>query len=753
MSATPTIFSVPQPRNPNFVGREDLLGELHRRLTSKHPADRTQVLTGLGGIGKSAIALEYAYRHKDEYGIVWWVRADDELTVQNDLMKLAQRLAVAPGETNVPAVLEALKGRLGGRADWLLIFDHAPSPSVLEGVLPKERSGQVIITSRNPNWLEVRGMAIGPMQRDEAVTLLRKRAAGAKDNPIAIAKLAQALGDVPLALDQAGAMIQQTKSNFEQYLQKFELHWAELLKRGPLGREYPDAVAMVWEISCRHVSDTAPAAMHLLSLLSFFASSGIPRDLITEGAIFLSEPVASIVQDESRLNRALAILKQFSLLEISEDRIYVQGIVATLARRRMSSDDRRRFAKMAVRLADSAFKFDTHDVMSWAACAAILPHVRAAIERAMENEVSQETCAILLNDIGDLLYKQAKYNEARDTLERAMTIAKKVFDPDSSKLRSIGNNLGRVLAKLGELAEAKRQIEIALEAEEEVRGKDHPVVADLLNNYGTTLHKLGDYAKAREIFSRALSIYDLHDLQDEPKAAAIINNLGYVFMKMGNLVGARDLFNKALKLAQKGYGNEHPDVAAILNNIGDLQFIKGDYKRARAYYEQALAIDRAVFGPDHPEVARHLGDLGRVLMQTGDPAAARRYLESALKIEESTFGATHPTVGSRCGELARVLKASGETDQARVYFERASRIAKLHPRTTEAQSLDAEPAPAAAASAAAPTSASAKPAARPAEDRPQPIPLESPAKPAERKPLDDAPSAIGPGIFSDDDDI
>jgi len=735
MANSSAIFNVPHARNDNFVGREDLLGELHKRLTSKHPADRTQVLTGQGGMGKSALAMEYAYRHKDDYAVIWWVRADDELSVQTDLLKLAGKLAVAPGETNAPAVLEALKGRLAGRADWLLIFDHAANPSVLDGAMPKDRSGSVIITSRNPNWLDVRGMAVGALQRDESVTLLRKRSGGS-GNPASIAKLAQALGDVPLAIDQAGAMIAQTKTSFDAYLQKFEMFWAELLKRGPLGREYPDAVAMVWEISCRHVQDTAPAAMHLLGLLSFFSSSGIPMDLITDGGFFLSEPVASVVQEPVKLERALGVLKKFSLVETSDDRVFVQSIVAQLARRRLGSEDRKKNAKMAIRLADAAFKFDTHDLQSWHKCSVILPHVRSAIDHAVEADVSTETCATLLNDMGDLLYKQAKYNDARELLERAMAIAKKVFDEESSKLRNIGNNLGRVLARLGELSAAKKEIETALRMEEDVRGQDHPVVADLLNNYGTTLHKMGDYQKARETFSRALSIYDLHDLQDEPKAAAIINNLGYCFMKTGNLVGARDLFQKALKLAEKGYGRDHPDVAAIMNNIGDLHFIQQDFKTARKYYEQALAIDRQAYGPDHPEVARHLGDLGRVLVQTGDLPGARKYIESALKIEEASFGPNHPAVGSRYAELARATKLAGDSELARGYFEKAAKIQKRSPKQVEA-TLASD-----GASFGSGTISSASEAFVP-EKQHNP---EATKKPAKASPA----SGVGPGIFSDE---
>ncbi|MGH7214715.1 MAG: FxSxx-COOH system tetratricopeptide repeat protein, partial [Tepidisphaeraceae bacterium] len=658
------IFNVPQERNPHFVGRDETIAEIRRRLSGSIPIARTQVLAGAGGMGKSQIAVEYACRHRDEYAVVWWVRANDPLAMQHDLVQLGQRLNVAPGETSAHVIIEALRGRLAGRADWLLIFDDAPGPGALVHSAPRERTGHVIVTTRNSDWPDAPGLSIGPLTREEAIFLVRKRA-GKGASVLTAGRLAQALGDVPLAVEQAAALMQHRGLSVEEYLRRFETHWGELLQRGPANTaDYPSAVAMTVEMSFRELQDESPAAAQLLALCAYFAPSGIPLNLLRDGAMFVPDPISGVVEDASKLERALRLMKAYALGDFHDTRLFIQEIVSTIVRRRLSSDSRKQMARVAIRLADHAFRFDSEDLSTWAKCAAVLPHVDRAIAHALDQDVAHETAALLLNDIGELLNRHARYTESRLCLDRALKIGRKVWNEDHGKLRTIANNLARVLARLGELNAARKQIEDTLKAEQQAKGENHPKVADLLNNYGTCLHKAGEYDKAREVFGRALSIYDLHAINREPRAASIINNLGYLFMKTGNLVGAKELLHKALKLATEGYGPEHPDVAAILNNIGDLQFLRGDYSSARHNYEKALKIDQAVYGGDHPEVARHLGDLGRVMLQTHDARGAITQLRRALSIEEAAYGALHPDVGDRLLELARALHAAGETTEA-----------------------------------------------------------------------------------------
>jgi len=660
MAETSAIWTVPLARNAQFVGRIDLLKDLRQQLTSADPAGRVQVLTGAGGIGKTALAVEYAFEHRDAYKVVGWIRADDALTLQADLVKLGQLLHVAPDEKSPSAIVEALRGRLAGRADWLLILDHAANPELLADVLPREKTGHVIITSRDESWPGVRGLRVGALAREEAIVMLRKKLGSSAGSVLTISKLAQALQDVPLALEQASALMKHNKVTPEQFLLKFEQHWGELLQRGRNTTGYPDAVSMTWELSYRAAGEASQDATDFLGFCSFFAPSGIPIDMLEDGGVFLAEPISDIVSVPGRMDRALKVLTDFSLATVADERIYLQSVVQQLARRRMSTDVRRKYCKMAIRLSDAVFKFESGDIESWQSCAPLLPHVRAAVEHAITEDTAQETACTLLSDIGELLYEQARYSESKQLLEKAEKIGRRALSPESSRLRTIINNLGRVLSKLGEMAAAKKQLEDAVAREEKARGKNHPNVADLLNNLGGAMHKTGDYQKAKEAFQRALSIYDLHDISDQAKAASIINNLGYTFMKTGNLAGAKELYAKALKIAQAGYGQQHPDVAAILNNIGDLHFLKRDFESARSNYEKALRMDEAIYGADHPEVARHLGDLGRLMATTGNAAAGKRYLERALKIERATFGLRHPQVMARMKDLGKVMQALGE---------------------------------------------------------------------------------------------
>ena len=205
-AAGSSLFSVPHPRNPNFTGRDRLIDSLHNSLTGRDSAARVQAVYGMGGVGKSHLALEYAHRHRDDYGIVWWVSAEDPATASLHLARLANRLGIqTPGEVSPVAMRDALQRELGKRNDWLLIFDNASGPEDLAPLLPAERTGAVLITSRNPNWGSLaQSFCLRVLERSDSIAFLQRRT-GLSNADGSAGKLAQALGDLPLALEQAGA--------------------------------------------------------------------------------------------------------------------------------------------------------------------------------------------------------------------------------------------------------------------------------------------------------------------------------------------------------------------------------------------------------------------------------------------------------------------------------------------------------------------------------------------------------------------
>ena len=669
-AATGAIWHVPIHRSAHFTGRDALLQSLHDSFHKGVKPSHTQALVGMAGIGKTQIALEYAHRHREEYSLVWWLRADDETALANDCAALAREIFPGTPDRNIQVTRDAIRRELERRGGWLLVFDGTSDPSVVSAIVPVKPRGHAIITSRNPNWRGVGSVfPIPALERNESIFLLRKRS-GRTDSLLSVGQLAKALGDLPLALDQAAALIEQTRISFSDYLRRFEHHWGELLGRGRSG-EKQDSIAMSLEISFHELESTAPAAADLLNLLAFVAPDGFRKPWLAAGAGVVGDTVG----DPGFLDEAIGALLRYSLIDLRHDTIFMHRIVGALARNRLSHEQRTDCSHKALRLMDSAFQFDANDPRTWPTSAAMLPHALAAVDYAQQTDVTVATAAVLLNQIGQCLFRCARYEQARVAFDRALAIGYRIYGESNPRLSAIANNLGRVLMKLGDVATARQQFEWALAIDERTYGPLHSHVAEVLNNHGLCLVRLDEIELAGAQFERALSIYDDEFGPSHPNSATILNNLGYLKMNAGDLTGAWDLLQRALGSVHAVYGPNHPDVASILVNLGDVLRRQGNHPSARAMYNRALVIDEIVYGPLHPDVARDLSHLADLLVAMQDLPAARKHFERALQIDEAIYGLKHPNLISPLKNLGKCLKQIGEVDAAVECYARVAGLA------------------------------------------------------------------------------
>ncbi|MGB7159454.1 MAG: FxSxx-COOH system tetratricopeptide repeat protein, partial [Tepidisphaeraceae bacterium] len=356
------IWNVPYNRNPHFMGRDEDLKELRMSLASREPVRRVQAIHGLGGVGKSQVAAEFAYRFAGDFQIVWWMSADEPATLALAYSKLGQALGMRfPDGAKLDDIRHHVRRVLNGRHDWLLIFDNAAGPDDVKNYIPTDRTGQVLITSRNPNWGTVaRPFSLRGMKRADAVGFLLSRT-GRQGRGDSATRLAMALGDLPLALEQAAACIEQTGISFNDYLKRFETHWAELLKDVRYAGDYPDSVAMTWELSFRQVQEDMPPAADLMSLCAFLHADDISRALLREGAPRLPDELARTILDVVAFDEAVAALRKFSLIDTSEKAFSIHRLVGALARDRLTEDERLQWSTAAVDLVRGSFQFDSQD--------------------------------------------------------------------------------------------------------------------------------------------------------------------------------------------------------------------------------------------------------------------------------------------------------------------------------------------------------------------------------------------------------
>ena len=354
------VWNVPYPRNPNFTGREAILEQLEAALASGTPAALTQAIAGLGGVGKTQTAVEYAYRHRDQYRAVLWIRADTETSLASGYRALAEVLGLPErDESDSTKVTAAVRRWLGREPGYLLILDNADDPTLVKPYLPPDPRGHVVLTSRAHNF-DVPGIrkpvGLRVLPPDKALELLVKRTG--REGPLdpaerdAARTLAGELGYLPLALEQAAAYMKEQEEAFTVYLCIYhEVRLKLLEEMGPVMGEYPETVRTTWKRSFDAVAAASPAASELLRLGAFFAPDAIPYELIVEGASELGEPLASALTRRStalfRLNQLLTPLARHSLVgRDPEARIYsvhrlVQAVLLEALARRDAQGPRR----------------------------------------------------------------------------------------------------------------------------------------------------------------------------------------------------------------------------------------------------------------------------------------------------------------------------------------------------------------------------------------------------------------------------
>jgi tetratricopeptide (TPR) repeat protein/nucleoside phosphorylase len=677
------IGNVPHRRNFNFTGREAELKALRTALLLGEVGELTQpqAIHGLGGIGKTQLAVEYVYRYAPEYDVIWWVRCEEPTTLTHDLARLAHTLGlVDPAVTDQPSsAISARRWLEQGSARWLLVFDNARDPNDLVDYLPSTGSGHVLVTSRNPSWQRIaRPFPLKTLSQDDATVFLLRRAGRelSADEQVAAAELAIELGGLPLALEQAAAFVEETGSSFTEYLSLFNERQDVLLSEGALpSEEYPHTVITTWDLAMRQIEEEAPAAADLLRLCAFLSPGSIPRDVLIEQSGLLPEPLAASLTDRIAASQTFRVLRRYSLIEVIDDRtLGVHRLVQAVTRLRLSEETRRKWALAAAETVAAAFPFQPNNPRMWPEIERLLDHGLTAVHHCLKLGIAAHFNGQLLSHIGLYLHERGDLNNAKTMHQTALRILETVHGENDSSVATVLNNLANVLIDLKDLQTARALIERSLAIDENVYGTDHPAVAVRLCNLGSLLPQLGELSEARSQLERAIAIDESHRGPEHPDLAHSLANLAMVLSEMGELDEAQRLLERALAIDETQLEQPNPMVAADLNNLAAVASAKGDLNRAREFYERSLSIRLQVLGDNHPDVPLTLGNLAATVREMGDHSQALPLYEAALAAKARVYGSKHPELVDNLSGLASLCHELGDQHRSVQLLERALEI-------------------------------------------------------------------------------
>ncbi|MEV6984427.1 FxSxx-COOH system tetratricopeptide repeat protein [Sphaerisporangium sp. NPDC051017] len=661
----PPVWNVPT-RNAAFTGRNAVLEKLRDQIVGgSKTVVLPQALYGLGGVGKTQVALEYAHRFMADYDVVWWIPAEHLELINPEMAELAGRLGTPVSDSVAEAaraVREALRlGRPYSR--WLLIFDNADDPKDLEDFIPSG-SGHVLITSRNPAWSRVADpLEVDVFTRAESVEHLLRRAPGlAADDAD---KVASALGDLPLAIEQAGAWLEQTGMPAGQYVEQLEHQVTEVLSLGDPPSGYPTPVLATWNLSFERLKERSPASVRLLELLAFFAPEPVSMDMLyCDAMVDILVPYDEAMREKLMIGPVIRQLGRYALARVdqADNSIQVHRLIQAVVRDRMNAEQEEVTVHAVHRIlvAGRPRVGDTDDPGNWPRYDEIWPHL--APSRAQDCD-EEETRKLLIDRVR-YLWKRGELNQSLqlgNRLEDAWNVKLGRGDRQTVHLRF---HIANTLRSLGRYREAHVVDTEVLTHQSRELGDFHPYTLMTAGGLAADLRALGEFQEslrmASENYDRVKDLFG----EDHPRALAAAHNLAVSFRLAGDFARARDLDQETVERRRRVSGDLHPYTLHTTSMLArDLREL-GRLQESLEMLQVNLEDYRRVLGEDLVDTLRAATNLAVSLRRIGLETEARRRAEDTHERYVAHVGENAPDTLACRLELASCLNVTGETRRA-----------------------------------------------------------------------------------------
>lgn len=671
------------PANPDFKGRETELASIQKRLL----AERTVVLRGMSGIGKTQLAMAYVYKFKNNYDIIGWIRAGRGELIANHIADVARQVGCATFDSEVPEAAAALLAELRKSDRWLLVIDNAETPTELLRWLPGGLTGHVLITTQAGGWGELAGapIEVESFSRAESVAVLRHRVKRLTDADADA--LAHELGDLPLAIAQAANYLSESPMPAAEYLQELKDRPVRTLAQG-IPAHYQKSVSAAFELTIERLEAHNRAAAELAEISAFLAAEPIPVTLFRKDACkpFFPEPLASAITGNAATGNFAFWDVLTDLLGRSVARVYgstfvMHRLIQAFLR------DRNRYRDGPTAGLDAARKIlaagrpqDTSDAASWSDWELLLPHVLAVdpaesadslvrdlacdtvryllycgdviaarklateLDDRWKHEPSDRHAMIAAGLMARVLAQEGKYAEARTSGQEILDRLRRTLGDDDPDTLTAASDLASYLRKLNKMQDALELDQDTLRRRKQVPvlGENHPDTLASASNLAADLARLNRMREAQELDEDTLHRRRQVLRDDHPDTLASASNLAADLAELKQLKRALEINEDTLKRRRRTLGADHPAALSTANNLALIQAMLGHRRAAQRLAEDTLTRRRRVLGEKHPETLNTASNLADILAKRHRLLPATRLAERTLYLSRLVYGEEHP---------------------------------------------------------------------------------------------------------------
>jgi tetratricopeptide (TPR) repeat protein/transcriptional regulator with XRE-family HTH domain len=689
----PSFFHVPHKRNSYFTGRVALLASLYESLVGASEAQLPLALCGLGGIGKTQLAVEYTYRSSKMYQAIFWVRADRYDVLVEDFVDIASILHLPEqNDPNTKRAIHAVKHWFMSHTDWLLVLDNVENLDSISPFLPLNHQGHILLTTRaQAVGTHAEKIDVDKMNLEEGITFLLRRAkkitlamsvaqADAHQRKLA-AKLVRETDGLPLALDQVGAYIEEGGCRIAEYLELYRKRRDLLLKqRGTVNSGHPESVVTTFLLSFERIQRNNQLAADILCFCAYVHPDAIPENLLLADSTDSNVRTYRMKVDPAIFHEAIGELLKYSLVRrLSDEKmLIIHRLVQTVIQDYMQESDQQLWSQVAIGATYETMVASGQKTMYL--YHRYIPHAEVCDQWIKRWKLRTPQAAYLLIDLGRYSRRQAFYDQAEQYSQRALQILSQVRPPGDLDIAIAYSNLALAYKEQGKYQQAKSYFQQAME----ILTSKSPIEDEVpfalgLSNLASCEMELRDLLEAERHAFQAKTILEKELPPEHPEITYTLTILATIYREQEKFEEAKQLYEKILAICEHQAKPGDDEVAATLNNLATIYIAQDRPTEAEALNQRALESYKKIYGPKHPEVARCLMCLGDSAALQNDWSQAEQYNQQALEILSKTVGTDHHRLIEPLRNIAAYAIHQKEYKKAQQFYKRALNISEKYP--------------------------------------------------------------------------